>query len=349
MTEDTTQKYRPTRRRAVRILIWIVSVMLTVVVGVAAALTLSPWPGAMLVRALFSYGGSKMSSALEKHVPDDVTSMLNQQYGADGPDTTLDVFFPSKIKDTSEVLPTVVWIHGGGWVAGDKSEIANYLKILASKGYTVVGPNYSIAPGEQYPTPVVQTMQALAYVQKNAAKLHIDPTQIVLAGDSAGAQIASQVAAITTNEEYADLVGIGSTLDADNLVGAVLNCGAYDAHAFNLNVGGIVGVFVRTVVWSYLGTKNPSQAKLTEMSVVDNVNGQFPPTYISGGNADPLTPQGKAMAKKLESLGVSVDSLFYPADYTPKLPHEYQFNLDNKAGQKALDRTVEFLEAHTTT
>ena len=57
MTEDTTQKHRPTRRRAVRILIWIVSVMLTVVVGVAAALTLSPWPGAMLVRALFSYGG----------------------------------------------------------------------------------------------------------------------------------------------------------------------------------------------------------------------------------------------------------------------------------------------------
>ncbi|PRZ39127.1 acetyl esterase/lipase [Antricoccus suffuscus] len=330
-----------------RIIIWIVSILLTIVVGVAAALTLSPWPGALLVRALFSIGGSKMSSALEKHVPGGVTSMLNQQYGADGPDTTLDVFFPTKIKDTSAALPTVVWIHGGGWVAGDKSEIANYLKILASKGYTVVGPNYSIAPGEQYPTPIVQVMQALAYVQKNAAKLHIDPTQIVLAGDSAGAQIASQVAAITTNDEYADLVGIGSTLNPDNLVGTVLNCGAYDAHAFNLNTGGIAGVFIRTVVWSYLGSRNPSQAKLTEMSVVDNVDGQFPPTYISGGNADPLTPQGKEMAKKLQSLGVSVDSLFYPADYTPKLPHEYQFNLDDSAGQNALDRTVAFLEAHT--
>ena len=45
----------------------------------------------------------------------------------------------------------------------------------------------------------------------------------------------------------------------------------------------------------------------------------------------------------LTKLGVRVDALFFPADYEPALPHEYQFNLDTEAGRLALDRSVAFL------
>jgi acetyl esterase len=42
---------------------------------------------------------------------------------------------------------------------------------------------------------------------------------------------------------------------------------------------------------------------------------------------------------------VQLDTLFFPEDYRPKLPHEYQFNLDSGAGREALDHTVRFLRA----
>jgi acetyl esterase len=46
------------------------------------------------------------------------------------------------------------------------------------------------------------------------------------------------------------------------------------------------------------------------------------------------------LPRKLEGLGVSADSLFFPAEYSPPLPHEHQFNLDIPAGQKALGRML---------
>jgi len=48
---------------------------------------------------------------------------------------------------------------------------------------------------------------------------------------------------------------------------------------------------------------------------------------------------------KGEARGVKVDALFFPDDYRPALPHEYQFHLDTGAGREALDRTVRFLKA----
>ena len=82
-----------------------------------------------------------------------------------------------------------------------------------------------------------------------------------------------------------------------------------------------------------------------EFSVARFVTADFPPTFISVGNADPLVRHSQVMADALQKKGVRVDSLFFPDDYRPALPHEYQFNLDSGAGKEALERTVRFLKA----
>jgi hypothetical protein len=51
------------------------------------------------------------------------------------------------------------------------------------------------------------------------------------------------------------------------------------------------------------------------------------------------------LPRKLEDIGVRADSLFFPAEYSPPLPQEYQFNLDIPAGQKALGRMLAFAGA----
>jgi len=304
---------------------------------------LSPWPGSLITRYFFTKGGQKMAAIMQAYVPPGVSSVTDQQYAPGGKDTQLDVYYPSNVK-SGQILPTIVWIHGGAWVAGSKENVANYLKILAAQGYTTVGINYSIAPEKHYPVPVVQSTEALRYIQANARRFHVNPENLALAGDSAGSQIASQVATIITNPSYSAFTGIKSPMPAGNLKAVVLNCGAYDMTLPNYN--GPDGKFLKTVLWAYSGTKHfLSDPRMQQASVVDYVTRDFPPTYITVGNADPLEPQSLEFASKLSKLGVPTDTLFYSADHQPALPHEYQFRLDLPDAQNSLSRAEAFLKA----
>jgi acetyl esterase/lipase len=98
------------------------------------------------------------------------------------------------------------------------------------------------------------------------------------------------------------------------------------------------------VLWSYSGGKSFAHDPFfATASIIDYVTSDFPPAFISVGNADPLEQQSHAFADALVSRGVRVDALFFPKDYSPPLPHEYQFNLDTDAGRLAFERTVNFL------
>lgn len=317
------------------------------VIGLLISLAISPKPGVFAIRTVFRDNDKAITTALAKHTPDDVTSFTNEVYRLDDPDAKLDVHIPDSAIESGQQLPTVVWTHGGAWVAGDKGEWAPYYMVLASHGYTVVGINYSLGPEQTYPTALHQLNDALGYIQDNAERLHIDPENIVLAGDSAGSQISSQFATMVTSPDYAAQVGIEPTITPEQLKGVILYCGIYDFVSY-FDGTGLIGWGAHVSIWAYTGNKATSFDKnpaLAEMSSLDHVTADFPPVFISGGNADPLTPsQSKALATKLDGLGVPVTPLFYPDDHVPGLPHEYQFNLDNADGQKALDESVAFLK-----
>ena len=75
-----------------------------------------------------------------------------------------------------------MWIHGGGWVSGDKSDPGHYLTRLSAGGFTVVSLNYSLAPEKRYPLAIAQLNEALRFLVDHAAEHRIDPTKLVLAG-----------------------------------------------------------------------------------------------------------------------------------------------------------------------
>jgi acetyl esterase/lipase len=83
--------------------------------------------------------------------------------------------------------------------------------------------------------------------------------------------------------------------------------------------------------------------RLPTLAIVNYLTPQFPPSFISVGDADPLAAQSYVLAHDLARLGVRVDTLFFPAAYAPPQPHEYQFNLDTEAARLALQRSTEFL------
>jgi acetyl esterase/lipase len=327
-----------------RILVWTIGSLIIIVLVGYVAFRVSPWPGALLIRKSFHEGGMQMSMALEKHVPPGIASKLNLQYDEGDEDAFLDVYYPADLDNTDKTLPTIVWIHGGGWLAGSKDEVANYCKVLAGKGYTVVAVDYTLAPEGHYPLPLKQLNVALSYLEKYAKQLHIDADRIFLAGDSAGAQLAAQTALIITSPSYAKAMSIVPAIEKSELVGVILYCGPYDLQKASMN--GPFGSFLRTTLWSYCGKKDfMDDPQFARVSVINDVTQQFPPAFISAGNADSLVSQSKDFAAVLTRLDVYVDTLFFPSNYEPELPHEYQFNLDIAAGQLALERSVSFLAA----
>jgi acetyl esterase/lipase len=330
-------------------ILWSVGVVAAVIFAVLLAFKVSPWPGALVIRAVFDNDSAKVKQALEKHTPSGVTKITNQQYRSGDADAFLDVYFPDTQTDTNNALPTIIWTHGGAWLSGDKANAEPYYKLIASKGFTVVSINYTLAPAQSYPAQLHQLNSAHAYVLANATRLRADTSRIFLAGDSAGSQLSAQLAAIITNPEYAKEVGLQPALNPAHLRGVLLNCGIYDMGGLthpDPTLPKIVGWGDDVSVWAYSGTKDLNNPVIRQMSAYYHVTKDFPATFITGGNTDPLTDaQSKPFAAKLQQLNVPVTTLFYAKDHQPALPHEYQFNLDNQDGLLALHSMLTFVSS----
>lgn len=319
--------------------------------GILAWFSLSPWPGAMIIRWEFEQNGAKTTAALQKHAPAGIATQQDLHYIPGNKDALLDVYTPQSAVDNKQLLPVVIWTHGGAWLSGSKSNSAPYYKLLAQAGYTVIAPNYSLAPDMSYPVPIHQLNAAHQYIVDNAAALSADVGNIVLAGDSAGSQLSAQMAALITSPAYAQEVGIVPALKPQQLKGTVLTCGIYKMEALadpTPELSKLLSWGDNVTVWAYSGTNDFSKPVIRQMSPFYHITQDFPPSFITGGNGDPLTnTQSKPLADALQSLGVEVDQLFYEPGHAPALPHEYQFNLDTPDGQAALQRIIGFLHNHT--
>jgi acetyl esterase/lipase len=305
----------------------------------------SPWPSALAIRALFERDARRTRRRLDDFAPDHgLMERYEVSYG-DHPEMRLNWFCPEEALGS---LPVVIWIHGGAWISGAKENVDPYLRMIASQGYTAVSLDYSRAPEEKYPTALNQLNTALEFLSDNASEFNIDPGRFVLAGDSAGAQLAAQLATAITSPLYAKQLDIEPGLTKAQLTALVLHCGIYDLSDIP-NSPGLGGWGTRTALWSYLGDRDWSKTRgASEMSVVHHATKDFPATFISGGNGDALTEsQSAPFADRLASLGVPVTKLFFPTDALPQLPHEFQFHMEYAESPKALAAAIHFLDRVT--
>jgi len=115
---------------------------------------------------------------------------LDIAYGS-GPGETLDVF-PAPPQDDG---PMLVFVHGGYWRALDKSDHSFVAPAFTRHGACVVVPNYALCPAVTIPQITLQVARAVAWTWRNAARFGGDPKRIVVAGHSAGGQLAAMMLA----------------------------------------------------------------------------------------------------------------------------------------------------------
>jgi arylformamidase len=114
---------------------------------------------------------------------------------------TLDVYSPTKAKG----LPVVFWIHGGGWQAGDKSEMYDKPKVFNAKGFVLVSTNYRLLPNVDMATLTRDVAKSIRWVHDHIAEHGGDPKRLLIMGHSAGAQLA---ALLCTDERYLKAEGL---------------------------------------------------------------------------------------------------------------------------------------------
>jgi len=317
------------------------------VIALRVSLWFSPRPTALAIRRVFAESTAERAAEQLADAPKDVLAALDLSYD-NHPDCKLDVYLPGSATASEDSLPVVVWIHGGAFIGGTKDELGGYLRMLASHGFVVVAPSYSLAPESTYPVPVRQLMAVLSWLGTNAERFHMDASRIVLAGDSAGAQLSTQLATLITNPAYADTVGLPPTIAATRLRGVALCCGIYDLSS--LSDDSQLRSLFTAVGWAYSGTRDyrKNAGFLGTFSVLEYVTAAFPPTFITVGNADPIRLQSQALTVALIEAGVDIETLFYPENHEPPLPHEYQFELELEDARTAFTRLVDFFERATT-
>lgn len=102
----------------------------------------------------------------------------------------LDLYYVPAVK-TAPQKTAIIFIHGGGWRSGNKAMHQPLLQRLALLGYVCIAPEYRLSTEALYPAAVHDIKTAIRWVRKNAAHYNINSNKIVVAGHSAGGQLAA--------------------------------------------------------------------------------------------------------------------------------------------------------------
>lgn len=215
---------------------------------------------------------------------------------------------PVRIYDPApgQVQGGVVYFHGGGHVVGGLDSHDSVARSLAARGgCKVVSVDYRLAPDHVFPAAVEDCFDALRWVQDQAEALNIAPDALVVAGDSAGGNLAV-VAALLARDAG------GPQVAAQVLIYPVVDyrggTPSYDRYGAGYGL-----LETETVAWfrdHYLPEAAMQEDWRAAPSLAD-VKG-LPPTQIILAECDVLVDEGHAFAEQLTEAGVAVEKHVYP-------------------------------------
>lgn len=212
------------------------------------------------------------------HIGGDEAIETDVAYGDDARHR-LDVYGPGAPVDGG--APVLVFLHGGGFIRGDKTHRAHVAHYFARHGVLVIVPNYRLGPTHRWPAGAEDVGAAFAWARANAARLGGDPRRIVLAGESAGA---AHVAAAVLIRRFHPPGGLTASA-------AVLVSGVYNVQ-LELRARRQLGIATPDARnEAYFGTDFDAYRA---MSTVELIDAAPLPMLISYAELDPIQMQVQA-------------------------------------------------------
>jgi acetyl esterase/lipase len=218
------------------------------------------------------------TSGTEYQITPNITYLV-----ANGHENKLDVYHH---RNAAEPQPTLIWIHGGGWVGGTKEQATLWLLPWLEMGWNVVNVEYRLARISQAPAAVEDCLCALRWIASHAAEYKIDPKRLVVSGDSAGGHLA------LTTGMVPDSAGLDRQCPSPNplpKVAAIVNWYGITDVADLLD-----GPNTKMYAVTWMGSM-PSRMEIARrVSPLGFVRPDLPPILTIHGDADPTVPYSHA-------------------------------------------------------
>ncbi len=228
--------------------------------------------------------------------PEPVAAVKNTRVSYSSGEIPVRVYIPRQ----AEVLPVLVYFHGGGWVLGDLDSVDSLCRSLANAANcVVVSVNYRLAPEHKFPAAVEDAYSATKWIADNATGLNGDPGRIAVGGDSAGGNLAAAVSLMARDEHSPPLVFQLLIYPATNH--------AFDTASYHENAEGYwLSKDDMKWFWNHYlrdeeDGRNPYASPLRAGDLRS-----LPPAFVITAEFDPLRDEGEAYAARLRECGVPV-------------------------------------------
>lgn len=233
----------------------------------------------------------------EYRVLPNITYKVANQYEA-----KLDAYLP---RNAERPVPTLVYIHGGGWTGGTKESVVLRLLPFMKLGMAVVNVEYRLARVSLAPATVADCRCALNWVIRNAAEHNFDVDRIVVTGGSAGGHLALMTGMLDP------AAGLDNECPSDKplKVAAILNYyGITDVNDL------LSGPNRKNYAVTWLGSLDNASDVAKRVSPLTYVRKDLPPILTIHGDADPTVPyqHGVRLHQALEKAGVTNELLTIP-------------------------------------
>lgn len=260
---------------------------------------------AYLIKTFFNLLGRLGSPLLNSGLTRNSDVFTDLRYGAEA-DQRLDILRPRSANPGT--LPILVYFHGGGWISADKKICAGIAATFSRNGFLTFNVDYRLAPKSRFPAPLQDATWVMDWIYHNAARYGGNRSTIILAGDSAGAQLAAWYASALHNHRLFHRIGVRNPVSKISVKGLLLFYGVYDFDT----VTDARFPFIKLFACSFLGHDPHTYAENSKLaSPIGQISRDLPPVWLCAGKRDGLFTQSQAYAHALEKHGVRCQTLFF--------------------------------------
>jgi acetyl esterase len=219
------------------------------------------------------------------------------------------IYTPKQLRKADGLAPCLVFFHGGGWVIGDMDSHDVVCRKLADEGeLIVVSVDYRLAPEHKFPAAVDDAIAATKWIAEHAKQHGIDPSRLMVGGDSAGGNLAAVVAVAARD-------GNGPAIAGQMLIYPAIDFAM--THASHREPETSILLTHSVIQWfrdHYLNGAADVHDWRASPSRATTLVG-LPPAYVLTAGADPLRDEGDEYAHRLKEAGVAVTYRHFPGQF----------------------------------